>query len=229
MLSVVLEPARAARRLLQAARAAGTLRALGDVEGHEFHGNQWTARAGRNEKSLAKTDVILGGASVYRDPSVTDSDAPGKLKSFADDVNPDVLARARITAIYVYDNPEGAVDGIRALVGDRVDVPDNAQGVFDRESRTLVATLWRSGALEETGETFYHELGHASEHLITDPKWEDTWSREWSQHDQDEGFAHAFADYHLSKREGSGGDYGDVGEFQKLHLLTYELFKDWKL
>jgi hypothetical protein len=35
-----------AQLLIAAARVAGTLRALGDVEGHPFHGNQWTGSVG---------------------------------------------------------------------------------------------------------------------------------------------------------------------------------------
>lgn len=43
MLSVHLSPSHVVRLLLIAARNAGTLRGLGDLPGHEFHGNQWAA------------------------------------------------------------------------------------------------------------------------------------------------------------------------------------------
>lgn len=177
-----------------------------------------------------QTGVHIGGAQVYRDPEWTDDEAPKKLLKFAEVVNPSVLLQANVSAIHVYDNPGDAEEGIRALLGSRVDVPEGAHGVFDRDSRTLVATIWKSGSVAETGEVFYHEIGHALEHRITDPRWEEPWSHEWSEHDQDEGFAHAFADYHLSKFEGQGGDYGDVGEFERRKPLTYALFKDeWDL
>jgi len=42
MLQLPLAPDVGARLLLLAARQAGTLVSLGDLPGHEFHGNQWT-------------------------------------------------------------------------------------------------------------------------------------------------------------------------------------------
>jgi hypothetical protein len=170
---------------------------------------------------------------------VTDSDASGKLQDFASVVDPSVLQRAKIKAIHIYDNPDDAEEGIRLLVASRIDVPEGARGVFDRETRTLVATHWAEN--EESGKVFYHELGHASEHFITDARWETPWSTEWSDADQDEGFAHAFADYHVAKYETAHPEKttgwlaeerkkeSAMQEFARMKPLTYELFKRWGL
>lgn len=51
-----MDSGRAARLLLAAARNVGTLRSLGDLPGHEFHGNQWTTSAfTRNDTNTGYT------------------------------------------------------------------------------------------------------------------------------------------------------------------------------
>lgn len=191
----------------------------------------------RNE-DLVDSKIKVGGASVLFDPQVTDNEAAKKIQAYAAVINPSQLGRVHIFKILVYDNSEDAIRAIDGIVGDRFDVPGSASGMFDRKDRTLVATLWNGD--EESGEVFYHEVGHASENLITSARWEKPWTTEWSNDDQDEGFAKAFAVWHVAKYEDvhplatgwlkeQRANESAMGEFKRLHPNTHDLFTAWGL
>jgi hypothetical protein len=66
-----------ARLLLTAARNVGTLRSLGDLPGHEFHGNQWTE--GRSSKELSEEFKELPknyGSQNFQSDTATELTSP---------------------------------------------------------------------------------------------------------------------------------------------------------
>lgn len=188
------------------------------------------------------TGKMVGGARIYRDPAVTDDQAAEKIVKYATVVNPEALRAARLGTVHVYDNGEDAREGIKLFLGSNMEVPETGIGLFSRDSRTAIVSLYDH---EETGSVFYHELGHAQEAKIVSPEWRAA-SHEWKKDrlsgehlDQDEGFAHAFADWHQAKYDEvhndeiayprRAGEESARDEFARMHPQTQELFTKWNL
>jgi len=176
--------------------------------GHPFHGNQWTnglpSMTAPGTADSATSDEVKHATEVLKA-------LPGHL-----------LREARIEKIELYDDSSAASDRIdEFLKGTGQEAPEEgARGLYDRDQHLMIATTWVTEDSAENGRVIYHEFAHALVDRVTDPAWEKPWAHEWTK-DQDESFSDAFAEYWVSKREGSTED------FEYAYPLTTALFKKW--
>lgn len=179
--------------------------------------DQQTHAGGRRGKS---TSTALSDRTTITDPQLTnEEEAKAYVADWERSIPAHVKAESSLQSIVAFDRPEDASAHITTQyhVGD----DELANGVYDRSLKRAVISQYDLDDHEYSGRNFYHEFGHSLEGRIESPAW--SRNREWADRlGADEGFAHAFADFMVSKR----GGYLD--EFRMQYPDTHRLFTEWR-
>jgi hypothetical protein len=171
-----------------------------------------------------------------RDPEVTSPDVVQRVDKLIDDIPEGALRSIEARTIKSYDNKEDADEEIRKRYPDEYNESSEmmANGSYDRDSRHAIVSMWSSEDASESGRNLYHELAHSMTARIEDGKWESVAQKEWQSHGSDEGFATAFSDFTIARRNTKlGAEQGieDMKWFSDNHPETAKLFTEtwgWK-
>lgn len=144
-----------ARLLLTAARNVGTLRDLGDLPGHEFHGNQWTSGAGVTNADVADASIAWA-SKQYPRADLTEKKATGldpREKFYKGTVDglrvlTDIPNTDSIGATFTDSSEYDELPGIREVAIKDLDLGDFSAADDNRRVRDLAASIKESGVIK---------------------------------------------------------------------------------
>jgi hypothetical protein len=175
----LLSPHRAAGLLVLAARQAGTIRSLGDLPGHEFHGNQCTSGAGVTDGDVADASIAWA-SKQYPRADLTEKKATGinprekYYKGQVDglDVLTDIPNTDSISATFSYQDEYDELPGIREVAIKDLDLGNYTAGDDNQRVRDLADAIKESGeikplivVIDGTRKPYVLEGGHRSRAL----------------------------------------------------------------
>lgn len=171
-----------------------------------------------------------GGGTIVKvkvDSEVTNlAHAQSEVQEYMSHIPEDIQHLSTLREMEVYSNPMDAEERIAELVP--WEDTEGARGMYDRDARRGVSSLWVSEDMSESGRNFYHEYAHSLDSLIVSDGWEKAWG-EW-KYGQDESFAEAFAEWMVMKRGSSASDFAlSCKEFGEYWPITKEVFEQWGL